>query len=68
MSVLVTYASKHGATQQIAARIADRLRTAGLEVQVSPITATGDPAGYDALVIGSAVYFGSWLATARRFV
>jgi menaquinone-dependent protoporphyrinogen oxidase len=68
MSILITYASKHGSTQQIAERIAERLRANGLEATVQPMTAVNDLAGYDAFVIGSAVYFGSWLGEAREFV
>jgi menaquinone-dependent protoporphyrinogen oxidase len=66
--VLVAYASKHGATQGIAENIAKTLQAAGLAVVVRPVTAAGDPADYDACVVGSAAYFGSWLAEAAVFV
>ena len=36
MHVLVAYASRHGATQGIAERIADTLRAAGLEAEARP--------------------------------
>src|SRR5579884_2747221 len=68
MTVLVTYASKHGATQQMAERVGEILRRAGLEAQVRPVKDAGDLAGYDAFVIGSAVYFGSWMKEAVSFV
>jgi menaquinone-dependent protoporphyrinogen oxidase len=68
MSILVTYASKHGATQQIAERIGEKLRAAGLDAEVRPVKAAGDLAGYDAFVIGSAVYYESWLKEAANFV
>jgi menaquinone-dependent protoporphyrinogen oxidase len=68
MTILVGYASKHGATQQIALRIAETLRNAGLEVDVRPVTAAGDLASYGAFVIGSAVYFGAWRKEAAAFV
>jgi menaquinone-dependent protoporphyrinogen oxidase len=68
MTILVAYASKHGATQQIAQRIAETLRNAGLEAEVRPVTAAGDLSGYRAFVIGSAVYFGSWRKEASAFV
>lgn len=68
MSILVTYASKHGATAEIAERIAERLQASGLEVEARPIKAVDDPAGYDAFVIGSAVYFGSWMKEASGFM
>src|SRR5690349_740656 len=68
MSILVTYASKHGATAEIAERIAETLQASSLEVEVRPIDEVEDPAGYDAFVIGSAVYFGSWMKEASGFM
>lgn len=68
MSVLVAYASKYGATQGIAERIAEKLRAAGQEAEARSVKAVGDPAGYDAYVIGSAAYMGSWLKEATEFV
>src|SRR5262249_60589803 len=65
---LVADASKHGATRQIAERIAETLRTGGLDAESRPVDAVGDPAGYDAFVIGSAAYLGSWLKAATAFV
>ena len=68
MSILVAYASKHGATQDIAERIAETLRAAGLDAQAQPVTAARDLAAYDAFVIGAAAYMGSWLKEATEFV
>ena len=68
MSILVAYASKHGATRQLAERIGETLRAAGRDAAVRPVEAAGDPAGYDAFVIGSAVYLGSWRKEATAFV
>jgi len=68
MNVLVTYASRHGATRGIAGRIADRLRTAGHGVELAPVEEAPDPARFDACVIGSAVYVGRWCQEARTFV
>jgi len=65
--VLVTAASKHGATAEIADRIGAGLR-AGLpaaDVTVRPPDEVTDVDGYDAVVLGSAVYAGRWLAPAR---
>ena len=64
MRVLVTSASKYGATAEIARRIADVLTTSGHDVDLEPAEST-DLIGYDALVIGSAVYAGHWLPAAR---
>lgn len=68
MSILVTYATKYGATRGIAERIAQRMTAAGQHAEARPINEVGDPRGYDAYVIGSAVYMGSWLKEAAEFV
>jgi menaquinone-dependent protoporphyrinogen oxidase len=68
MNVLVAYATKHGATQGIAERIAVRLSAAGLQADVKPIKAVGDLSGYSAFVVGSAAYIGRWLPEAIEFV
>jgi menaquinone-dependent protoporphyrinogen oxidase len=61
MHVLVSAASKHGSTQEIAERLGQTLRAAGLGVDVrapGEVTGLGD---YDAAVLGSAVYAGHWM-------
>lgn len=66
--VQVVYASRHGGTAGIADRIAEVLRTEGAEVVVADAASQPDPAGFDAFVIGSGVYIGSWLKEAIEFV
>lgn len=61
MNVLVAYASKYGATAEIAQRIGEVLRSAGLEAQVLPAEQVKEVKPYDAVVLGSAVYAGSWM-------
>ncbi len=68
MKVLVTSASRHGATREIAETIAGELRAAGLDADVLAMSSVGSLDGYQAVVIGSAVYMGNWLAEARGFV
>lgn len=73
MRILVTYASRHGATEGIAEAIAAVLRDdAGGDlarrVEVLPVDEVEDVGGYDAFVIGSAVYLGRWMKEARRFL
>src|SRR5947209_17348918 len=64
MTVLVAYASKHGSTQGIAQRIAEQLRQLGKEAEARPVDAVENPGSYEAFVIGSAIYYGSWLKEA----
>jgi menaquinone-dependent protoporphyrinogen oxidase len=66
--VLVTAASRHGATFEIARQIGDTLATAGLEADVRPPDEVDGVAGYDGVVIGSAVYAGRWLDPARDLI
>ena len=68
MRVLVAHASKHGATAGIAARIAHSLTSAGHDVTVHPVTDAGDPAGFDAVIVGSATYMGHWLKDAKAYL
>jgi menaquinone-dependent protoporphyrinogen oxidase len=68
MTVLVTYASKHGSTQGIAERIARKLRQLGKQAEARPVDEVSDPGSYEALVIGSAIYYGSWLKEATEWV
>jgi menaquinone-dependent protoporphyrinogen oxidase len=68
MKVLIAYASKYGATREIAERLADRIRAAGLEAQAQPVTTVSDLSAYDAVVIGSAAYIGHWQKEATEFV
>jgi menaquinone-dependent protoporphyrinogen oxidase len=68
MKVLVAYATRHGATRGIAERIAQTLEQRGLEVTLYPVERVGPIEGYDAFVIGSAAYMGTWLKDASEFV
>ena len=67
MNVLVAYASKHGATAEIAEAIAEVLRSAGHDAQVAAAEIAPAPDGYEAVVLGSAVYAGSWLEPAITY-
>jgi menaquinone-dependent protoporphyrinogen oxidase len=67
MRVLVTASSKHGATGGIAEEIGRVIGEHGLDALVLPIEDASDIAGFDAFVIGSAVYAGRWMGEARRF-
>ncbi len=68
MNVLVAYASRHGATQGIAERIAQTLEGGGLDVTLRSVKDADWVDHYDAFVIGSAAYLGGWLDPATGFV
>ncbi|HZD79192.1 MAG TPA: flavodoxin domain-containing protein [Actinomycetota bacterium] len=68
MPVLVTYASKHGATEGIAEAIGERLRERGIKTEVEPIGDRDDLGAVDAVVVGSAIYMGSWMKEASAFL
>jgi menaquinone-dependent protoporphyrinogen oxidase len=68
MRVLVVYASKYGSTKGIAERIAATLNESGQQAAAVAAAAAGRLVGYDAYVIGSAVYMFSWLKEATDFV
>ena len=68
MKILVAVASRHGSTHEIADALALELGTAGHDVDVQTIEDSPTVEGYDAAVIGSAVYMGNWLPQAVNFV
>lgn len=67
MKVLVAYAGRHGSTRDIARAIGEELQASGVDADARPAGDPGDVDAYDAVVLGSAVYRGSWLGEARRF-
>lgn len=66
MTVLVCHASEHGATREIAERVAERLRRNGAKVELTGIDAATSTAGYDTVVVGSAIHNGQWLPAAAE--
>jgi menaquinone-dependent protoporphyrinogen oxidase len=59
-TVLVAYASKMGGTREIATEIAAVLAAAGLDARVRDAAQVTDLDGYDAVVLGSAIYTSRW--------
>ena len=66
--VLVAYATKYGATEEIAENIGEVLRRAGLRVDVLAANRVSDLSQYGAVVLGSAVYIGRWRKEAAKFL
>lgn len=67
-NILVTYASKYGATREISEKIGEVLRQAGLQVSILPVKEVHDLAHYEAVILGCAVYVGKWLKEAGEFL
>ncbi|TMQ87480.1 flavodoxin [Actinomadura soli] len=66
--VLVAYASERGGTAEIADWAGAALRQAGVDADVRPAGEVTSLDGYDAAVVGGALYAGRWHREARRFV
>lgn len=66
--ILVAYGSRDGATAGIAERIGGVLKKAGYEVDVASAEKATEPSGYDAVVLGSALYIGQWRKEAANYL
>jgi menaquinone-dependent protoporphyrinogen oxidase len=68
MKLLVTHASQYGSTAEIAEVIGEELHRRRYEVDGKSVDDVDSLGGYDAFVIGSAVYAGGWIKSAARFL
>jgi menaquinone-dependent protoporphyrinogen oxidase len=68
MKILITVASRHGSTREIAEMLAQELRMADHSVDLRNIEEGPSIALYDAVIIGSAIYMGKWRPSAEQFV
>ncbi|HJL18285.1 MAG TPA: flavodoxin domain-containing protein [Sandaracinaceae bacterium LLY-WYZ-13_1] len=68
MHVLVTWGSKRGGTEGIAHIVAEALEDRGHEVTAVSAEAVDRVEGFDAVVVGGALYANRWPANVRRFV
>ncbi len=66
--VLIAYATKYGATAEIAEKIGQALRQAGLRADVLLAQRVDDLSPYKAVILGSAVYMGQWRKEAATFL
>ena len=67
MRVLITAASRHGATTEVAQAIAGVLSKAGFDTSVHRPEDVDSVESYDVVVLGSAIYLGRWLSAAKDF-
>lgn len=68
MRVLVTWGSKRGGTEGIARVLGEALEREGFSVELLPAREAVRSRGFDAVVVGGALYANSWHPAARRFV
>ena len=66
--ILLGYASATGSTVEVAEAIAETLVGRGFCVDVSPVKDNPRIDGYQAVLVGSAVQYGSWLPEAIEFI
>lgn len=68
MNILVAVASKHGSTWEIGETIGSVLADHGHRVAVVNVEEVVELDGFEAVVLGSAVYAGHWMRSAQLFV
>lgn len=68
MRILIAYASRYGSTREIAEAIGDVLEKQGVPADVRSAAEVAKLEGYDAVVLGSALYGGGWLDDAVEFL
>ncbi|MCB0804912.1 MAG: flavodoxin domain-containing protein [Bacteroidales bacterium] len=66
--VLIVFASKYGATREIAEEIGECLEEVDLEVEIISVEQVTGVDRYRAVVIGSAVYLGRWRRRVKHFL
>ena len=67
-SILVTYATRFGSTEEVAEAVAQTLRDSGYTVDCRSMAEVQSLDEYDAVVLGSAVNYTNWLPPAIDFV
>lgn len=65
---LVAYASKHGATAEVAKKIGEILSNSGIQADVLDVRDKVDLSIYKNVILGSAVYIGQWQKKAAKFL
>lgn len=66
--ILIVTASKHGSTKGIGEELAKELDRHHVEVVQAEAEGAPSPVGFDAVILGSAVYMGRWIDALKRYV
>jgi menaquinone-dependent protoporphyrinogen oxidase len=66
--VLVAYGSTRGGTREIAAAIAETMLNEGVDAELADAAAIRNLDGYDAIVLGGALYMHRWHRSARKLL
>jgi len=66
--VLVIYATRAGSTGEVAQVISERLCAQGFDAEVLPVDAVKSLAGFQAVVLGSAIRYSAWLPEMNKFI
>ena len=67
-SILVTYATRYGSTQEVAEAITATLRESGLEVDIQSMRKVQTLEGFHAIVMGAPLYIGRWHKDVGKFL
>jgi menaquinone-dependent protoporphyrinogen oxidase len=66
--ILVAYASRAGSTSDVAQAIAEQICAMGFDAVALPVKSVKNINNYDAVILGSAVYYGTWLPEMLKFI
>lgn len=66
--ILITYASKHGSTAEIAEKIHSLVESNKLVCEIMPVDEVDDVSSYEVIILGSAVYIGQWRKSTIDFL
>ncbi|HEU5383580.1 MAG TPA: flavodoxin domain-containing protein [Ktedonobacteraceae bacterium] len=67
-SILVTYATRYGSTQEVAETVAATLREGGFVVDIQPMREVRSLEGYSTVVLGAPLYMFRWHKDALHFL
>src|ERR1700761_4645914 len=68
MPTLLTYASAHGSTAEIANRIGAIIESKGVVIEILPVQEVSDLSKYSSAIVGSAIQNYEWIQPAQTFL